>query len=324
MRAAALATFVFATSVLPVQTVDGPPPRLLIAFSSFRDRPKHPEIVLYEHDGVSQGKIRGKIDSANLRSDYHPSLTQDGKLCVFASETENQTSKIFFWDLADKKLLTLPAINDSPNALLHPSISGNGALVALAAWDKAGSSTRWDVQIYDVALKKFLDKPRFNNQYADERMPAFSGDGRLLAYSSNAKEGRGLNDVWLFDLLKQTDVPLPGLNSPGMDMTPSLSFDGRLVAFASDRPGGSGGRDIYLYDREDKKLLPLPHLNSVANEQTPSLSAEGRFLAFVSERFPGEGERDIYLYDRQAQKLLPTPGLNSKREDFDPCMIELK
>jgi Tol biopolymer transport system component len=298
--------------------------RLLIAFTSFRDRPKHPQISLYEHDGVGQGKIIGTIDTANLRSDYRPSLTLDGKLCVFASETENQTSKIFFWDLGEKKLLTFPAINDSPNALLHPSITGQGTHVAFAAWDKAGSSTRWDVQIYDVAAKKFLEKPRFNTQFADERMPAFSGDGRFLAYASNAKEGLGVSDVWLFDVQEQVNVPLPGLNSPSLDVSPSLSVDGRLIAFASDRPGGAGGRDIYLYDREVKKLIDLPGLNSVANEQTPSLSADGRFMTFVSERFPGEGERDVFLYDRRMQKLLPTPGLNSKREDFDPCVIELR
>jgi Tol biopolymer transport system component len=323
MRASAIAgIFLLAVSGISAQTVDGP--KLLIAFSSFRDRPKHPEIVLYEHDGVAQGKIRGKIDTTNLRSDYRPSLTLDGKLCVFASETENQTSKIFFWDFAEKKLLAFPAINDSPNALLHPSITGNGSHVAFAAWDKAGSSTRWDVQIYDALAKKFQEKPRFNTQFADERMPAFSGDGRFLAYSSNAKEGRGLSDIWLFDVKEQADVPLQGLNSPSMDVTPSLSLDGRLIAFASDRPGGAGGRDIYLFDRSDKKFLPLPGLNSVANEQTPSLSADGRFLAFVSERFPGEGERDVFLFDRQTQKLLSTPGLNSKREDFDPCVIEPK
>lgn len=296
--------------------------RLLLALSSFRDRPKHPEVFLYEHDGVSQGKILGKIESANLRSDYRPSLTADGKLCVFASETENQTSKIFFYDLAGKKLLTYPTINDSPNALLHPSVTGDGSLVAFAAWDKTGSSTRWDVALYSVTEKKFREKPRFCVQAFDERMPAFSGDGRFVAYVSNARDGAGLTDVRLWDLTKDEAVPLPGLNSPSLDASPSLSRDGRFLAFVSDRPGGAGGRDVYLYDRQSAALVPLPGLNSVASEQTPSLSPDGRYLAFVSERFPGEGERDVYLYDRQTNKLLPTPGLNSKREDFDPCLAQ--
>ena len=38
------------------------------------------------------------------------------ELRVFASELENQTSRIFVWDMKEKKLVTLPALNDSPNA----------------------------------------------------------------------------------------------------------------------------------------------------------------------------------------------------------------
>src|SRR2546426_2159553 len=114
---------------------DPPKQKLLIAFASFRDRPKHPQIYFYEHDGVANGKITGSIDTVNLRSDYHPSLSLDGKLCAFASELENQTSRIFLWDLAEKKLVNLPAINDSPNAQLHPTLTGDGQIVAFAAWD---------------------------------------------------------------------------------------------------------------------------------------------------------------------------------------------
>ena len=36
------------------------PTKLLIAFASYRDRPKHPNIFFYEHDGVAKGKIVGQ------------------------------------------------------------------------------------------------------------------------------------------------------------------------------------------------------------------------------------------------------------------------
>src|SRR2546427_2457644 len=79
--------------------------KLLIAFSSYRDRPKHAQLYFYEHDGVSKGKIVGSIDTVANRQDYHPILTKNGKLCVFASELENNTSKIFVYDMAQKKLV---------------------------------------------------------------------------------------------------------------------------------------------------------------------------------------------------------------------------
>jgi Tol biopolymer transport system component len=298
-------------------------PKLLIAFATYKDRPKHPQIHFYEHDAVAKGKLVGAIDTVANRSDNRPSLSLDGRWCVFASELENQTSRIFVWDMKEKKLLALPALNDSPNSQQQPWISGKGDVLAFAAWDRAGASNRWDVLLYDLPGKKMLDRPAFNSFAADERMPAFSGDGRFLAYASNAKGGAGLTDIHLYDLAQSKAISLGDMNGPGMDLSPSLSGDGRLIAFASDRPGGAGGRDIYLYDRHDKRFLPLPGLNSAAHEQTPALSADGRYLAFVSERIKGEGERDIFLYDRQSQQFLPTPGLNSRREDIDPFVLVL-
>ena len=299
------------------------PRRLLIAFSSYRDRPKHAQVYFYEHDGISQGKIVGNIPTVTNRQDYHPILSRNGKICVFASELENQTSKIFLFDMAEKKLLTPPKLNDSTGALLHPTINADASLIAFAAWDKAGAGQRWDVLFYDLAGQKFIDAPGLNIPKFDERMPSMSADGRWLAYVSNDKEGVGASDIRLYDRKAAKAIGMPEMNSAFVDITPSLSGDGSLIAFASDRPSGKGGRDIYLYDRGKKNYLPLPGVNSVANEQTPCLSPDGRYLIFVSERIKGEGERDIYLFDRETQKLLPTPGLNTKRDDIDPCVIVL-
>jgi Tol biopolymer transport system component len=303
---------------------DKPTVRLLIAFASFRDRPMHPRIYFYEHDGVDKGKIIGSIDPVNQRSDYHPSLSHDGRWCAFASELENQTGRIQVWDVKERKLVELPALNDSPNGQLGAALSGDGKLLAFSAWARPGAPGRWDVLLYDVTARKLAELPGVSTARYDERMPALSGDGRFLAYATNDRAGKGATDVFLFDRQEGKVQTLPELNSENMDGEPSLSADGRLIAFISDRAGGAGGRDVYLFDRDKKALLPLPGLNSAAHEQSPSLSPDGRYLAFVSERIGGAGERDVYLYDREKKALLPTPGLNSKQEDFDPCVIVLK
>jgi Tol biopolymer transport system component len=302
---------------------DDAPRRLLIAFSSYRDRPKHAQVYFYEHDGVSQGKIVGNIPTVTNRQDYHAVLTKNAKLCVFASELENEASKIFVFDMAEKKLVT-PKINVSPNAQLHPTVTSDGSVIAYASWDKPGASQRWDIMLFDLPGQKYLEAANLNTPKFDERMPALSGDGRGLAFVSNHKDGVGGADIWLYDRKEAKTIAIPEINSPFADLTPSLSHDGNLIAFASDRPSGKGGRDIYLYDRAKKSFLPLPDVNSIANEQTPSLSADGRYLVFVSERLKGEGERDIFLFDCKTQKLLPTPGLNSKRDDIDPFVVVLE
>src|SRR3954468_12375458 len=55
--------------------------KLLIAFGSYRDRPKHPNIYFYEHDGVSKGEIAGKVGTPRnvANAEGHPSLSADGR-----------------------------------------------------------------------------------------------------------------------------------------------------------------------------------------------------------------------------------------------------
>jgi Tol biopolymer transport system component len=307
--------------------------KLLLAFASVRDRraPPYPMVFFYEHDGVGSGKLLGSIDSITkgtnfTRADSHPSLSGDGRYCAFAAQYGVvDGGRIEVWDRHEKKLLTLPEVNPSPNVhQIGAALSADGKRLAFTAWARPGGSSRWGVFLYDRPTSKCIDLPGLNGDAVDQRMPAISGDGRFLACASNARGGVGLTDVYLYDVKAKAVLALPDMNSKRTDMQPALGGDGRLVAFASDRPGGKGGRDIYLYDRAAKAFLPLPGLNSSSHEQSPSLSADGRYLAFVSERLDGAGEKDVYLYDRQTAKLLPTPGLNSKEDDYDPCVVALR
>jgi Tol biopolymer transport system component len=302
---------------------DPPGSKLLIAFASYRERPKHPNIFFYEHDGLAGGKILGKVGTpTGATAEGHPSLSHDGRYCAFTFELENNTGQIYFWDRKEQQLVEHPALNNSPNAQMGPSVSRDGNLIAFSGWGRPGAAGQgWHVFLYDRAAKKMLDVAGLNSQAYEERLPALSGDGRWLAFTSNRKDGVGRTDVYLYDRRDARLLDLAPMNSGHQDTEPSLSADGNLIAFTSDRPGGRGGRDIYLFDRAAGMFLPLPGLNTAAHEYSPSLSPDGRFIAFVSERLGGEGERDIYLYDRRARKLLPTPGLNSKAEDFDPCVI---
>ena len=311
---------------------DSTGPNLLLAFSSVRERraPPYPKVYFYEHDGVGTGQLLGSIDSITngtnfTRADMHPSLSRDGRFCAFSAQYGvTDGGRIEVWDRAEKKLLPFPAINDFPNVhQMTPSLSGDGSLVTFSAYARPGGSPRWGLFLYDLTGKKFLDFPKPVNPIVDERLPAFSGDGRFIAFASNARGGVGLTDIYVCDLREKTVDALSEMNSKNMDLQPSLSADGRLLAFSSDRPGGAGGRDIVLFDRFEKKFLPLPGLNSVVPEQSPSLSGDGRYLAFVSERLDGAGERDVYLYDREKQSLVPMPGLNSKDDDYDACVIVL-
>ena len=298
--------------------------KVFIAFSSYREHTQHPQIYFYEHDTEATGKIVDNIPAVPKRSDHRASLSRDGRYCAFASEIENETSRIYLWDRHEKKLIDLPGSNDSPNSQQWPTLTGDGQTIVFTTWNRPGSSQRWDLFTYDVVGKSVSELSKLNTQLFDERMPAISADGKRLAYVTNDKAGAGLMDIVLYDRASNAPLTPKDLNSAHREVEPALSGDGNLLCFSSDRPGGVGGRDLYLFDLQAGKLLDLPGLNSVAHEQSPSLSPDGRYIAFVSERIQGAGERDIFLYDRESKKLLPTPGLNARQEDLDPCVIVVK
>ena len=91
--------------------------------------------------------------------------------------------------------------------------------------------------------------------------PTLSADGRLMAFVSDRRGGRGGRDIYLYDRQTKKLLPLPGLNAAGHEQSPSLSASGRYIAFVSERIRGAGERDVYLYDRRTQRLLPTPGLN---------------------------------------------------------------
>lgn len=293
-------------------------PKLLLAFSSYRDNLGYPQIYFYRHDGVAAGSPAGGIPPGQTRSDHRPALAASGRLCAWTQEVVGKVSQIGLWDLEAKASVPLPNLAAAV-ADLGPSLSSEGDLLAFSSWRRPGGGG-WDLLLYDRKTSA-VSTPKGLNSEEDDRMPALSGNVRFVAFASARASGAGLSDIYLYDREAQALVPLPGLNSRSSETEPTLSGDGRYLAFISDRSGGAGQRDVYLYDRQAAQLLPLPGLNSLAPEQAPALTSDGRYLAFVSERLDGAGHRDVYLYDRSSQKLLPTPNLNSPRDDVDAAII---
>ena len=98
-----------ALSTLRQDPLKPAPAKLLIAFASYSERPKHPNIFFYEHDGVATGKIIGSVGTprAMASAEAHPSLSHDGRYCAFTFELENKTGRIQCWDLKEQKLVDL-------------------------------------------------------------------------------------------------------------------------------------------------------------------------------------------------------------------------
>jgi WD40-like Beta Propeller Repeat len=296
------------------------PRKLVLSFSSLRERPAFANLYSYEHDGVRTGTLRQRVPAEFERSDTHSTLSANGHLCAYAAkQVGGFTPLVILWNRREMRPLPELALNKREGSRIEPALSGDGHWLVLCSRGHAGSLGGWDLQLFSLPTGTSVPIDGINSEF-DEREVAVDRSARLLAFVTNHPGGAGLSDVRLYDRTTSRFRDLRQVNSASRELNPALSADGRYLAFVSDRPGGAGGKDVYLYDVQRDCLVELPGLNSVAHEQTPALSPDGRYLAFVSERSRGAGERDIYLYDRATSQLLETPELNSPQEDFDPSL----
>lgn len=125
--------------------------------------------------------------------------------------------------------------------------------------------------------------------------PAWSPDGRLIAYTSYRD---GNPDIYVVDLTSGMRWRITDYS--GLDIAPSWSPDGSRIAFASSRDGNS---EIYISDREGKNLKRLTYTRG--EDVSPTWSPTGGEIAFTSDR---GGTPQIYV--------VKTDGTNIRRLTF--------
>jgi WD40-like Beta Propeller Repeat len=133
--------------------------------------------------------------------------------------------------------------------------------------------------------------------------PAFSPDGRLIAYS-RWKPG-GFRDIHIYDLAAATDRAI-SVDRP-MDIDPRFSPDGRYVLFSSDR---SGINNIYAYELATKRLFQVTNLLSGAFQ--PVVSPDGHRLVFTG--FTSDGF-DLWTMPYDPATFVPAKPFANARLD---------
>jgi Tol biopolymer transport system component len=160
----------------------------------------------------------------------------------------------------------------------------------------------------------------------DAQFPAFSSEGRHLAFVSRAFNlgfsTGGAAQVFVRDLAtggleiaSKTEGGSPG---DGHCHGATLSADGRYVAFATSaatlKPGGNGGGyDVVIHDRVvgNNVLCSRGIGGAPANGNSfgGAISADGRFVAFESEAsnlVPGDDNAmaDVFRFDRVTNSVI--------------------
>ena len=152
--------------------------------------------------------------------------------------------------------------------------------------------------------------------------PAFSGDGRYVAFASDAEnlvsgDTNGATDTFVHDLqtgmTTRVSVASDGTEGNLNSDYPSMSSDGRYVTFESDADNLVNGDtnnaiDIFVHDRQTgvTTRVSLASDGTQANQdcRTPVISGNGRYVVYWSPAtnlVDGDtnGKYDVFVRDRQ-------------------------
>lgn len=128
------------------------------------------------------------------------------------------------------------------------------------------------------------------NSNSTEEYPAYSSDGRYLAFASDRRNRR---DILLYDLQQRRLISLPNLNRrDSAQDQPALSADGRYIAYVSTERGKS---DIFVYDRQTQKSELLT-VNIRGSSKQPTISGDGSRVAFQASQL---GQWKITIVNRR-------------------------
>ena len=185
----------------------------------------------------------------------------------------------------------------------------------------------------------------------DSSQPTISGDGRVVAFRSEATNFSQLStmvtsQVFVRDLAAGT-TRLESVMTSGLPVatrvsaSPALSVDGHYLAFESQAQlesrdldnGFPGTWDVYLRDRVARTTVLASHsakTTSGVDSRAPVISSDGRFVGFTSlddMLVPLElGNRliDVFLYDRITDGILMVSlndaGLQANAGSFGPSV----
>ncbi|MDP2726828.1 MAG: hypothetical protein Q8P59_04735, partial [Dehalococcoidia bacterium] len=150
--------------------------------------------------------------------------------------------------------------------------------------------------------------------------PAISGDGRYVAFQSDATnlvpgDTNGITDVFVRDMqtgvTTRVSVASDGTQSSRCGISPAISADGRYIAFASGASNlvsGNTHGGVFVHDTQTGQTAMVSVASNGAQGNAggglPAISADGRYVAFGSgatNLVPGDtnGKVDVFVHDMQ-------------------------
>ncbi|MBI3177784.1 MAG: PD40 domain-containing protein [Chloroflexi bacterium] len=190
-----------------------------------------------------------------------------------------------------------PTPGPSPTAPANPFDVGGTIALALR---RNSYTNLWALTPGRTSLTRLTAGPW------DDRDPAWSPDGKRLAFASHRSGGW---DLFILDIATGNVTRLT--TGPGFEANPSWSPDGAFITYEGY---ANDNFDVYIISALGKSG-PIRVTRDPAADFAPAWSPNGRSIAFVSYR-GGDHNPDLYLYNldepdetRAVTRLTDTPDI---------------
>ena len=244
-----------------------------ITFMSFRDEHRIQvggiilgDIYVMNPDGTNPINLTQSVERPESVSSWSP----DGKQIAFRS------AKFFKWDiLFHSDIWVMDADGANPRNLTNhhaqdssPDWSPDGMQIAFHSdrnrdWEFDVQEKNWEVFVMNTDGANLIN---LTNHPAGDGSPAWSPDGRQIAFSSNRdRKDDDDENVEIYVMNADGTNPINLTNHPAKDSSPDWSPDGQQIAFTSDRDG-----NIEIYVMNADGTNPINLTNHPARDSSPS------------------------------------------------------
>lgn len=191
-----------------------------------------------------------------------------------------------------------------------PAVSPDGGRIAFAATSH-GATELFLMKANGTHVRRLT---RGRGIHAN-RSPAWSPDGRRIAFQHIHGRGIGRGDVWILTLA--TGELERFTNAKALDANPDWSPDGTRIAFASERawaPDSEGNWDVWIKDVATGDVTRFTR--DLAYEGSPTWSPDGAAIAFESYR--GARRSRIWMKELGGRPRRLTRGGGDAEPDWSP------
>lgn len=273
------------------------------------------DIFLYDAISGATTRITDGDDTSWL-----PRVSGDGLFVTFSSRAsnlvpgdDNGREDVFLYNVQTQTTIRVTAaMGDSRLS----TISDDGRYVA---YQLELPDRYWDIYVFDALNGSSWRVTKGND--GGSWTPALSGDGRFIAFSSEASnlvpdDTNGAHDVFVYRMSDHVTERITRGNSAfDGSWNPSMSEDGRYVSYSSDASdlvaGDTNGvTDVFVYDANSQTTRRITDGNLMSRYST--MSDDGRYVVFYSKASnlvadDANSVSDVFLFDASTAQTTRLP-----------------